>query len=321
MGYNKKGDDAIPLLRHLILGLARSPRLKRWVTTWPPARRAARRFVAGERLEEAVAAVQALNAQGLLATLDYLGENTRTREDAARAADEYLRILDAIRAHGLRSYVSLKLTQMGLDLDDDFCYETTRRVVERARAHRNFVRFDMESSAYTERTLNLYERFRRDGYDNVGVVIQAYLYRSARDVERLIALGANVRLCKGAYAEPPTVAFPRKRDVDRNFLRLLERLWSPEARERGVYAAVATHDPRILRWAKRRARELGLSQNEFEFQMLYGIRRDLQLQLVREGYRVRVYVSYGQEWYPYFMRRLAERPANVLFLLRHLVRA
>ena len=295
--------------------------MKHWMTTFPPARQAARRFVAGERLEEAIEAVKALNNQGILATLDHLGENTQTREDAIRAADEYLRILDAIRDHKLRSNVSLKLTQMGLDLDDDFCYENTKRIVEKAKEHTNFVRIDMESSAYTDRTLALYERFRQEGYDNVGVVIQAYLYRSERDVERLISLGANVRLCKGAYAEPPTVAFPRKRDVDRNFLKLLNKLWSAEARARGVYVAVATHDERIIRWAKRRAQELGISRDEFEFQMLYGIRRDLQQQLVREGYRVRVYVSYGQEWYPYFMRRLAERPANLLFLARHLVRA
>lgn len=295
--------------------------MKHWMTTFPPARQAARRFVAGERLEEAIEAIKALNRQGILATLDHLGENTQTREDAVRAADEYLRILDAIRDHGLRSNVSLKLTQMGLDLDESFGYQNTKRIVEKAKEHKNFVRIDMESSAYTDRTLALYERLRQEGYDDVGVVIQAYLHRSEQDVERLIQLGANVRLCKGAYAEPPTVAFPRKRDVDRNFLKLLEKLWGSEARARGVYVAVATHDERIIRWAKRRAQELGISRDEFEFQMLYGIRRDLQQRLVGEGYRVRVYVSYGREWYPYFMRRLAERPANLLFLARHLVRA
>jgi proline dehydrogenase len=295
--------------------------MKHWMTTFPPVRQAARRFVAGERLEEAIEAIRALNRQGILATLDHLGENTQTREDAVRAADEYLRILDAIRDHGLRSSVSLKLTQMGLDLDESFGYQNTKRIVEKAKEHKNFVRIDMESSAYTDRTLTLYERLRREGYGNVGVVIQSYLYRSERDVERLIELGANVRLCKGAYAEPPAVAFPRKRDVDRNFLKLLEKLWGSEARARGVYVAVATHDERIIRWAKIRAQELGISRDEFEFQMLYGIRRDLQQRLVGEGYRVRVYVSYGREWYPYFMRRLAERPANLLFLARHLVRA
>lgn len=309
------------LLRSLILRLSRSERVKRWMTTFPPARRAARRFVAGEELPEAIAAVRALNARGLMATIDHLGENTRTREEALRAAEEYLRILDAVEEHRLNANVSLKLTQMGLDVDEELCYQNVRRIVEYARERRNFVRIDMESSAYTDRTLTLYERLREEGYSNVGVVIQAYLYRSERDVERLIELGANVRLCKGAYAEPPSVAFPKKRDVDRNFLKLLAKLWSPEAQARGVYVAVATHDARILEWARRYARDRKIPTEAFEFQMLYGVRRDLQLQLAQAGYRVRVYVSYGREWYPYFMRRLAERPANLAFLVRNLLRA
>lgn len=309
------------ILRSALLQLSRSERVRHWMTTFPPARRAARRFVAGEELPEALQAVRALNAQGLKATIDHLGENTRTREEAVRAAQEYLRILDAIEEHKLDASVSLKLTQMGLDVDEELCYENVRRIAGYARERGNFVRIDMESSAYTDRTLQLYERLREEGYSHVGVVIQAYLYRSERDVERLIEWGANVRLCKGAYAEPPEVAFPQKRDVDRNFLKLLEKLWSPEAQARGVYVAVATHDPKILEWARRYARDHKIPTEAFEFQMLYGVRRDLQLRLVEAGYRVRIYVSYGQEWYPYFMRRLAERPANLGFLVRNLLRA
>lgn len=309
------------ILRSVILGWSRSERLRRWMTTLPPARRAARRFVAGETLAEAIEAVRTLNDRGLLATLDHLGENTRNREEALRAAEEYLRVLDAIEEHKLQANVSLKLTQMGLDVEEDLCYENVRTIAQHARELGNFVRIDMESSAYTDRTLHLYERLRRAGYDNVGVVIQAYLYRSERDIERLIELGANIRLCKGAYAEPPEVAFPKKRDVNRNFVQLLARLWSPEAQARGVTVAVATHDPKILAWAQRYARDHKIPVEAFEFQMLYGIRRDLQLQLAEAGYSVRIYVSYGQEWYPYFMRRLAERPANLWFLARNLLRA
>ena len=309
------------ILRSAILRLSQSERVRRWMSTVPAARRAARRFVAGEELHEAIEAVQALNARGLMATIDHLGENTRTREEAVRAAQEYLRILDAIEEHGLNANVSLKLTQMGLDVDEELCRENVRQIAEHARERGNFVRIDMESSAYTERTLRLYERLREGGYANVGVVIQAYLYRSERDVERLIEWGANVRLCKGAYAEPPDVAFPKKRDVDRNFLKLLAKLWSPEAQARGVYVAVATHDPKILEWARRYTRDRKIPTEAFEFQMLYGVRRDLQLRLAEAGYRVRIYVSYGQEWYPYFMRRLAERPANLGFLVRNLLRA
>jgi proline dehydrogenase len=308
------------MFRRLLLSLARSERVRNWVVSFPPSKRAARRFVAGETLSEAIAVVQALNGQGLLAILDHLGENTQTREEAVRAAQEYLRILDAIQQDGLRSYISLKLTQMGLDIDEELCFENLRGIVERARQYENFVRIDMESSAYTERTLRIYERLRQSGYTNVGVVIQAYLRRSRGDVKRLMRMGANIRLCKGAYAEPPSVAFPSKRTVNKSFLELLGLLWSPAARKSGTYVAIATHDERIIRWAKEFAQAYKIPKEHFEFQMLYGIRRDLQSSLAQEGYRVRVYVSYGREWYPYFMRRLAERPANLLFLARQFLR-
>lgn len=287
---------------------------------FPLSRRAARRFIAGETLSEALPVVRALNEHDILATLDHLGENVQTREKAISAAQEYLKILDAIQENRLNSNVSLKLTQMGLDLSEELCFENLKGILERARLYGNFVRIDMEGSAYTDRTLKLYERLRQAGYENVGVVIQAYLYRSHADVERLIELGANVRLCKGAYAEPPSIAFPKKRDVDRNFRELLQMLWSLPARENGAYVAIATHDQRLIEWAKHFAQAHEIPKDGFEFQMLHGIRRDLQGSLAREGYRVRVYVPYGQDWYPFFMRRLAERPANLLFLARHLFR-
>ncbi|OGF54783.1 MAG: proline dehydrogenase [Candidatus Fraserbacteria bacterium RBG_16_55_9] len=309
------------MLRHLLLGLSRSDRARALVLKLPLSRRAARRFVAGETLGEAIDVVQRLNEHGILATLDHLGENTHTREEAIGAAREYLHILDAIHKDELGSHASLKLTQMGLDLGDELCLENLTMILERAKRYGNFVRIDMESSAHTERTIQLYERLRDAGYAaNMGIVLQAYLHRSRRDIERLITLGGNVRLCKGAYAEPPAVAFSSKQDVDRNYVELLKLLWSSPALESSVYTAVATHDERILQWARRFTQTNQIPKDRFEFQMLYGIRRDLQDSLARDGYRVRVYVSYGQEWYPYFMRRLAERPANVLFLARHLLR-
>ncbi len=309
------------MLRQLLLRLSRSERARAWITKFPFSHRAARRFVAGETLPEAIEVVRALNERGILATLDHLGENTDTREKAVEAAREYLNILHAIHQNNLKSHASLKLTQMGLDLGDDLCFENVKMILEQAKRYGNFVRIDMEGSPYTERTLGLYRRFREAGYrQNVGVVIQAYLHRSRRDVEQLVGLGANVRLCKGAYAESTAIAFPHKGDVDRSYIELLELLWSPRALQHGVYVAVATHDENILQWAKRFTQANKISKDLFEFQMLYGIRRDLQESLVREGYRVRVYVSYGQEWYSYFMRRLAERPANLLFIARHLFR-
>jgi len=306
------------MLRGLLLHLAHNGRAQAFFTRSTFARRAARRFVAGEELPEAIAAVKELNSRGILATLDHLGEHVTTEAGAKTAAEEYLRILDAIYSSGIQSHVSLKLTQMGLDMSEALCMENLSRIVELAKEYQNFVRIDMEGSAYTERTLKIYEKLRKR-YNNVGVVIQAYLYRSKQDIERLIELGANVRLCKGAYNEPPSIAFPRKRDVDANYIELLKLLMGDKARSKGVYTAIATHDIRLIEWAKGFASEKKIQKHEFEFQMLYGVRRELQQSLAAEGYRVRVYVSYGREWYPYFMRRLAERPANVFFLLRHLV--
>ena len=293
-------------------------------------RRVSRRFIAGERLDEALAAIVRLNAQGLSTTLDLLGEDVTTPALAEASAGAYLRIVDALRpvpGHGaaparpgVDNNLSLKLTQLGLDVDVGLCGRLLRRILDRAAGGPAadgapmFVRIDMESSAHTGATLSLFEELWAEGRRNVGVVIQAYLYRSAADVGRLNTLGARVRLVKGAYDEPPAVAFLRKRDVDAAFARLAEALLRD-----GVYPAIATHDARLIDRVAEAAAAAGIAADRFEFQMLYGIRRDLQAALFRCGYRVRVYVPFGEEWYPYFMRRLAERPANLTFVLRNLL--
>ena len=307
------------LLRNLFLALSRSRTLQQAMVNLGPARSMARRFVAGERLEEAITAVEGLNGQGLLATLDHLGENVTSETESRDAAHELLDLLAAIDASGVRSGISLKLTQLGLDLSPALAAENVERIVARAAEAGRFVRIDMESHEYVQPTLDLFaEMWGR--YRNVGVVIQSYLYRSAGDVARLVELGASVRLVKGAYDEPPEVAYPDKADTDASYVRLMEQIFSEEARDSGVYPAIATHDTGLIDWAKEHARQHGIPQDNFEFQMLYGIRAGLQRQLVAQGYRVRAYVPYGQQWYPYFMRRLAERPANLLFLLRNLFR-
>jgi proline dehydrogenase len=248
------------------------------------------------------------------ASLDHLGENVTSREQALRAQQTYLQTLERIWQEGLNSNISLKLTQLGLDWDAEFCAQLLESIVRRAEELDNFVRIDMESSAYTARTLELCKRMRAKS-TAVGAVIQSYLYRSEQDVRELIAIGCRIRLCKGAYNEPPEVAFPRKADVDANFVRLMKLLLSS-----GIYHAIATHDPRMISATKEFVREKGIPADQFEFQMLYGIRPDLQRQLVQEGYRLRIYIPFGRDWFPYFMRRLAERPANVLFLFRNLFR-
>ena len=278
------------------------------------ARRFSTRFVAGESLEQALAVARALNAEGITVTLDHLGESVSTLEEAAEARDVYLRTLNAIHANGIQGNVSLKLTQFGLDLSYDQCLANVDQLVRRAAELGSFVRVDMESSRYTDRTLDLVHTLHAR-YGAVGVVIQSYLHRSERDIEKLCAAKIRVRLCKGAYLEPDTVAFPRKADVDRNYLEMTRYLL-----QKGVYPAIATHDESIIRRACRFVTERKIPRDGFEFQMLYGIRRDVQRRLVGEGYRVRLYVPFGQAWYPYYMRRLAERPANVLFIVRNLLR-
>jgi proline dehydrogenase len=310
----------MPLMREFFLTLSHSERLRNMAVHFGPARAMVRRFVAGEKLEEAIAVVQTLNQQGLLATLDHLGENVTSETEARDAATEILDLLETIEASGVQSGVSIKLTQMGLDLSPALAIDNLERIVARAAQAGRFVRIDMESFDYVQPTLDLFEELWAR-HKNVGVVIQSYLYRSADDVARLMDLGASVRLVKGAYDEPPEVAYPDKADTDANYIRLMEQLFGEKARANGVFPAIGTHDTRLIDWAKDYTRRHGVSPHDFEFQMLYGIRSGLQRQLVAEGYRVRAYVPYGQQWYPYFMRRLAERPANVFFLLRNWFRA
>jgi proline dehydrogenase len=296
------------MLRGALLYLAAQPQLKA-LLRGRLARPLVRRFVAGERLPDALAAVAQLNAAGALATLDYLGEAVRAAADASAAAREYIAILHALERAGARCNASLKLTQMGLDVDRELCRRNVALVAAQAAQFGNFIRIDMEGSAYTQATLDLFgELFAH--HSNVGVVIQAYLRRSEADVRALNVLGARVRLCKGAYREPPTVAFPAKADTDASFIRLMRLLL-----DHGTYPAIATHDERMIAATCEHAAQRGIPPDRFEFQMLYGIRRSLQARLVRDGYRLRVYVPYGDQWYPYLMRRLAERPANLLFVL------
>jgi proline dehydrogenase len=302
------------MLRSLFVWLSRNKLVRGWMTSLGVARRATRRFVAGETIEEAIAVIRELNAQGIVATLDHLGENVETSDDAQRATDDYVKVLDAIGVSGVKSHVSVKLTALGLDLGDDLCRANVARVAAKAKAIGTFVRIDMESVDYTDRTLAIY-RSLRDEYGNVGIVIQAYLYRSEADITALCQEGGKVRLCKGAYQESPLQAFPKKSDTDVNFVRLMKMLLSTQARAHGARGAIATHDVKMIDATRQYAEENLVPRDEFEFQMLHGIRRDLQQQLAADGYAVRVYVPYGTEWYPYFMRRLAERPANVWFIL------
>lgn len=278
------------------------------------AQRLSTRFVAGSTLDDALAVGRRLNAEGITVTLDHLGESVTSLEEAAAARDVYLRVLPAIRDAGIQGNVSLKLTQFGLDFSYDECKANVERLVNCAAQMKTFVRVDMESSEYTDRTLDLVHDLHAR-YGSVGVVIQAYLRRSRHDVERLCREGIRVRLCKGAYLEPHTVAFAHKKDVDRSYVELMKLLM-----DKGEYPAIATHDEQVIAETKAYAAERKIARDAFEFQMLYGIRRDLQRQLVAEGYRLRLYVPFGNAWYPYYMRRLAERPANVLFILRNLFR-
>ena len=319
------------MLRALILYLSQASWAKNLVTNWSFAWRMAGRFVAGETLAEVVPAVQALNAKGIEATLDHLGEHTTTPDEARQATEEILQIFDAIDAAGLRAGVSIKLTQIGLALDPQLCAQNLERIVQTAVAHANFVRIDMEDHPWTDKTLDLYCQMHALGYgEHTGVVIQSYLYRSEADVDRILSVNGRVRLCKGAYNEPPEVAFPKKEDVDRNYDALARQLidgaqkaGAPEISSDGKFPpipAFATHDPARIEFACRYAEQVGLPKRALEFQMLYGIRREVQENLAQAGYPVRVYVPFGSQWYPYFMRRLAERPANVWFFVSNFFR-
>jgi proline dehydrogenase len=293
-----------------MLYLSEQQQIFRFVRNNKLAKSMANRFVAGETLESALSAVSRLNARGITASLDLLGESVHNEAEARAAGQAYVNMLDRIYERKADANVSVKLTAMGLDISEDLCVSIMHKILQRAREYRTFVRIDMESSEYTQRTLDLFEQRLYPAYrENVGAVLQSYLYRTFADVEHMNLLKARVRICKGAYKEPETVAYPEKKDVDTSYLRCMHALM-----QHGNYPGIATHDEAIIKGAKRFAKENQIAPNRFEFQMLYGVRRDLQDQLVRDGYRMRVYVPFGTQWYPYLMRRLAERPANIAFL-------
>ena len=304
------------MLRSSLLFLSRQQRIFDFVKNVGFARQMASRFVAGETIATALAAVEQLNAKGITASLDLLGESVSSEAEARDTGRQYLEILDRIEQKKLQANVSVKLTALGQDISDELGLEIVRQVLERAKQYKSFVRLDMESSAYTDRTLDTFEqKLYPDFTENVGVVLQSALRRTLDDVERANRLKCRVRICKGAYLEPATVAFPDKADVDRNYVAAMHRLM-----EHGNYPGIATHDELIINEAKRFAKERGIASDRFEFQMLYGVRRDLQDQIVKEGYRMRVYVPFGSQWYPYLMRRLAERPANIAFMAGNIVK-
>jgi proline dehydrogenase len=304
------------MLRAVFLWLSEQPRIFRFVRKNRLARKLASRFVAGETIDEAMATVRDLNASNLSASLDLLGESVLHAEEAQRACRTYLDLLERIHGAHANANVSVKLTQMGLDIDEQLCVSNMREIIATAKENDSFVRIDMEQSSYTARTLQLFTDVFHPEFGNaVGVVLQSYLRRTGADVEAMIGLRARVRLCKGAYKEPEDVAFPKKSDVDVNYVACMERLL-----ERGNYPGIATHDVKIIEHAKAFAKKQGISPERFEFQMLYGVRRDLQYRLRREGYNMRVYVPFGTHWYPYLMRRLAERPANIAFITANILK-
>jgi len=302
--------------RNTLLYLSRHEGLKDFATRFSPFKKMTTRFVAGEDIEQTIAEIRKLNALGCTASFDHLNESVTRVEETNEEVREYLRILSRIDDTGIRSNISIKLTQFGLDVDPDLTYGNARTVVADAARRGNFVRVDMEGSAVTEVTLDIFKRLRDEfGIDDVGIVVQSYLRRTETDVRELLKIPARIRLCKGAYNEPPEVAFPDKKDVDDNYIKLMRLLLSS-----GVYHGIATHDPRMIEATIDFVRREGIGKDAFEFQMLYGVRRDLQERLARDGYNMRVYVPYGKHWYPYFMRRLAERPANVWFVMKNMFR-
>jgi len=307
----------MPLLRSAFIALSTNKPLRRFSENSKLGRKLSSRFVAGLEVEDALRTTAKLNNQGMTATLDSLGESVSTEAEAHQAAEIYHRLLDSIAAQQLKANISVKLTQMGLEFSPDLAYTIAAGLTEHAKATGNFLRIDMEGSNLTQVTLDLVRHiYARPEYcGHIGIVIQAYLFRSEADIQQLIADGIRIRLCKGAYQEPPTISFAKKTDTDTNYVRLSGILLSSP-----IYHGLATHDEAMIEAAKSYARNQGIGPEHFEFQMLYGVRRDLQRRLVREGYNVRVYIPFGREWYPYFMRRLAERPANVFFLAKNLLR-
>ena len=320
------------MLRSFLIYLSKAAWAQKLVTSWGLAWHAASRFVAGEGAEDAIRAVRELNAKGINATLDHLGEHTSTADEAERATDDILLILDEIEKAGVRANVSIKLTQIGMGLDEEICRQNLVRILEQVKKHNNFLRVDMEDTPYTDITISSYQSMLRRGFNTcqVGMVVQSYLFRTEADTRRLLEYGTRIRLVKGAYREPPDKAYPKKADVDANFdlltkimidaaLKIEPNKVSADGRIPPI-PAIASHDEKRIAFAKQYAEKVSLPNEAIEFQMLYGIRRDLQDQLVKEGYPVRVYVPFGTHWYPYFMRRLAERPANIWFFVSNFFR-
>ncbi len=302
------------MLKGTLLYLAQNRNVRNFVVHNRATRGVSRRFVAGEVLDDAVEATRALNKRGMHVSLDHLGENVSDAKEAASAAQDYINILDRIKQAGVDANISIKLTALGLDISQELCEQNLIRILEHGQQFPIFVRIDMEGSAYTEQTVDITLRM-HERFEHVGTVIQSCLYRSKKDTEQLIAQGVRVRLVKGAYKEPKSVAFQNKSEVDHNYVRLMTMLLL-----HGNYPAIATHDEAIINATCKYARDNGISKAAFEFQMLYGIRRDLQEKLVGQGYNMRVYVPYGSQWYPYLMRRMAERPANPVFVMSNAIR-
>ena len=306
------------MLRATFIALSQSKSLRSFAEKTAIGQRLSSRFVAGTTIEEALRATQAMNQLGLGVNIDNLGENVTNAEEAQHSAELYHQLLDQMASRGMNANVSLKLTHMGLDVNEAMAYQITSGLVEHAVKISNFIRVDMEGSAYTQKTLDFVRRLHKNpGHaGHVGAVIQSYLYRSENDVEQLVAEGIRIRLCKGAYKEPPEIAFEKKADVDANYIKLMKSLLKS-----GIYHGIATHDENMIQATIEFARQEKIPASAFEFQMLYGVRRDLQQKLVKDGWRCRVYIPFGTEWYPYFMRRLAERPANAIFILKNMFRA
>jgi len=300
--------------RSALIYLSRHEGLKDFAARFRLFKKLTTRFVAGENIEEAVAAIRELNAEACSASFDHLNESVASPAEAEAEVHEYLEILDRIDETKINSNVSIKLTQFGLELDPELAYQNARAVVVEAARRGHFVRVDMESSSVTQQTIDIFKRLRAEfGLNDVGIVLQSYLRRTYADAEELVKLPARIRICKGAYNEPPEVAFPDKKDTDENYIRVMQLLLSS-----GIYHGIATHDPKMIEATLGFAKREGIGKEAFEFQMLYGVRRDLQRQLAKKGYNMRVYVPYGKHWYPYFMRRLAERPANIWFVLKNM---
>ena len=304
------------LTRSVLIYLSRHEGLKEFAAHFRLFKKLTTRFVAGETIDEAVAAIRELNAEGCTASFDHLNESVASPAEAEAEVREYLDILAQIDETGIKSNVSIKLTQFGLELDPELAYKNARVIVDDAARRGNFVRVDMEASSVTQQTIDIFKRLRAEfGLNDVGIVLQSYLRRTYDDAVELLKLPARIRICKGAYNEPPEVAFPDKKDVDENYIRVMQLLLSS-----GTYHGIATHDPKMIAATIDFAARNGIGKESFEFQMLYGVRRDLQRQLAKDGYNMRVYVPYGKHWYPYFMRRLAERPANIWFVFKNLLK-